>query len=259
MLAKRTSYRRLEVIVPVETDRASIPALQVPHNLTVREVPIGGSPTRCRLRQQKRAVAHARGDHLLFIDWELKPIDSDWLTALLEFSQQAAIGAVGAKLHYPDGSLKHVGILLGVNGVAAPAFHRRPRSSLGYFGMAIAARNYSAVTGECLMTRRAVYDGVGGFDDEMGRFADIDYCLRVIRAGYRVVFTPHAALVHHTASSSNSDADADDANRLRMRWGDRLAQDPYYNPNFSRDTPDYEPALDARAAPEHVTPPSRAD
>ncbi len=196
MLVERTTYRRLEVVLPVQRARASSPALQIPRNLTVREVPMDGSPIRGRFRQQKLAAAHAHGDHLLFLDWGLKPIDSGWLTALLEFSQQAAIGAVGAKLHYPDGSLKHVGILLGVNGVAAPALHRYPRSSLGYFGAAIAARNYSAVSGECLMTRRAVHDSVGGFDDEMGGFADVDYCLRVTRAGYRVVFTPHAALVH---------------------------------------------------------------
>ena len=209
-----------------------------------------GPPIRGRLRQQKLGAAHAHGDHLLFLDWGLKPIDSGWLTALLEFSQQAAIGAVGAKLHYPDGSLKHVGILLGVNGVAAPALHRYPRSSLGYFGAAIAARNYSAVSGECLMTRRAVHDSVGGFDDEMGRFADVDYCLRVTRAGYRVVFTPHAALVQSKEASSSSDADADGANRLRMRWSDRLAQDPFYNRNFSRDTPDYGLDLTASPAPE---------
>ena len=143
------------------------------------------------------------------LDWD-HAIDSGWLTALLEFSQQAAIGAVGAKLHYPDGSLKHVGMLLGVNGVAAPALHRYPRSSLGYFGAAIAARNYSAVSGECLMTRRAVHDSVGGFDDEMGGFADVDYCLRVTRAcRVRVVFTPHArALVREPGGEFGRDADA---------------------------------------------------
>ena len=197
------------------------------------------SPIRGRLRQQKRAAAHARGDHLLFLDWGLEPINHDWLTALLEFSQQAAIGAVGAKLHYSDGSLKHVGILLGVNGVAASALHGYPRSSMGYFGAALAARNYSAVSGECLMTRRAVHDRVGGFDDEMGGFADIDYCLRVTREGYRVVFTPHAALIQKNSAGSSSDADPNDVDQLRKRWSDRLARDPYYNPNFSRETPDY--------------------
>jgi GT2 family glycosyltransferase len=248
-LVERTSYRRIEILVPVQRAGACHSPLRVPREMPVREVPIDGLPIRGRRQQQQRAAAHARGDHLLFLDWGLKPIDSTWVTALLEFSQQAAIGAVGAKLHYPDGSLKHIGIVLGVNGVAAPALHRHPRSSLGYWGTAIAARNYSAVSGECLMTRRAVYESVGGFDEEMGEFADVDYCLRVTEAGYRVVFTPHAALIQDKLSSSTFDTDAHDANRFRMRWGDRLAHDPYYNPNFSRDTPDYEPNLTASSLP----------
>lgn len=249
MLVERTAYRRLEVVLPTTSARVSSRALQLPRNLTVRQVPSDGAAVSGRLRQQKLAATHARGDHLLFLDWGLQPIDREWLTALLEFSQQAAIGAVGAKLHYPDGSLKHVGILLGVNGVAAPAIHRYPRSSLGYFGAAIAARNYSAVSGECLMTRRAVHDRVGGFDDEMGGFADIDYCLRVIDAGYRVVFTPYADLIQDKAAIASREAGADDANRLRKRWSDRLVHDPYYNRNFSRNTPDYEPDLAANTPP----------
>jgi glycosyltransferase involved in cell wall biosynthesis len=239
MLVERTTYRRLEVVLPLETAAASYPTFAIPSELTVRTVPIVGPPIRGRLPQQRRAAAHAAGDHLLFLEWGLEPINSDWLIALLEFSQQPAIGAVGAKLHYSDGALKHIGILLGVNGVAAPALHGYPRSAMGYFGAALAARNYSAVSGDCLMTRRAVHDGVGGFDDEMGGLADVDYCLRVTRSGYRVVFTPHAALIQKSPASSSWAADPNDANHLRMRWSDRLAQDPYYNRNFSRTTPDY--------------------
>jgi len=249
MLAKRTTYRRLEVLLPVTKSRASDLALRIPPNLTVREVPMDASPIRGRLHQQKRAAADARGEHLLFLDWGLKAIDSEWLTALLEFSQQAAIGAVGAKLYYPDGSLKHIGIVLGVNGVAAPAFHLHPRSSFGYWGTAVAVRNYSAVSGDCLMTRREVYNGIGGFDDEMGAFADVDYCLRLTRAGYRVVFTPYAPLVHDKSSNSSTARNADDENSLQRRWRDHLARDPYYNPNFSRDAPDYEPKLTALTKP----------
>jgi glycosyltransferase involved in cell wall biosynthesis len=245
MLDERTTYRRFEVVLPVgglcDCD------LKIPRNLTVRRVPVEGMPMRWRLQQQKRAAVHAGGDHLLFLDWGLQAMDGDWLTALLEFSQQSPIGAVGAKLHHSDGSLRHIGILLGVNGVAAPAFHHHPRSSMGYWGTAIAARNYSAVSGECLMTRRAVYDQVGGFDDQMGSLADVDYCLRVTAAGYRVVFTPHAALVHEDPASQSSNVDAQDANQLHMRWSDRLARDPYYNSNLSRDSPDYEPDLSVHA------------
>ena len=110
---------------------------------------------------------------------------------------------------------------------------------------AIAARNYSAVSGECLMTRRSVYDQIDGLDDGMGGLADVDYCLRVTAAGYRVVFTPHAALVQDDSWSQTMAPDAQDANRLQMRWHDRLTRDPYYNSNLSRDAPDYEPDLSA--------------
>jgi GT2 family glycosyltransferase len=186
------------------------------------------------------AAAHARGDHLLFLDWGLQAVDGDWLTALLEFSQQAAIGAVGAKLHYPDGSLAHIGILLGVNGVASPAFHRHPRSSMGYWATAIAARNYSAVTGTCMMTRRGVFEQVGAFNAEMGRLADLDYCLRVTDAGYRVVFTPHAVLVDDDRRDPGADTARDDEQRFRAAWSGRIARDPFYNKNLSRSSPDYE-------------------
>jgi GT2 family glycosyltransferase len=210
----------------------------------MREARMDGTGPSNRLQQQAVAAAHARGDHLLFLDWGLYALDSLWLTALLELSQQSAIGVVGAKLHYADGSLEHIGMLLGVNGVAAPACHRYPRSSPGYWGSAIAARNYSAVSGACMMTRRSVFEQVGAFREEMGGLADLDYCLRVTDGGYRVVFTPHAALVHDEAVESHaSGATAEDELRFRRLWGDRLARDPYYNFNLSRQSPDYEPAL----------------
>jgi GT2 family glycosyltransferase len=239
-LAEHTSYRRFEVVQPVGSDGANETSLQIPGTLPIREVRTDAALPPNRLHQQGMAAGHARGDHVLFFDWGLEALDSDWLTALLEFSQQSAIGVVGAKLHYPDGALKHIGIVLGVNGVAAPACHRHPGSSLGYWGTAIAARNYSAVSGICMMTRRDVYEQVGGMDGEMGGLADVDYCLRVTAAGYRVAFTPDARLVHESLPGP-SDADlTPDANHLRKRWGDRLARDPYYNINLSRNSPDYE-------------------
>ena len=242
LIDQRTAYRRFEVVVAVR-DAADVSRLRAPSALTLRTVPLDAPPCRSTLGQQKRAAALAHGDHLLFLSWGLQPMDADWLTGLLEFSQLQPVGAVGAKLHHPDGSLKHIGILLGVNGVAACALHRHPRSSMGYWGTAIAARNYSAVTGECLMTRRAVFDQIGGFDEEMGALADVDYCLRVTAAGYRVVCTPHAALMDDESWDRPDPAGGQDASRLQMRWSARLARDPYYNSNLSRDAPDYEPDL----------------
>ncbi len=243
-LADRTSYRRFEVVVVTTEEVADDRVARMLSTLPCREVRVAAAQLPGRVGQLRMAAAHAAGEHLLFLDWGMHALDSDWLTALLEYSQQPGIGAVGGKLVYPDGSLKHIGLVLGVNGVAARAFHRHSPSSLGYWGTAIAARNYSAVSGACLMTRRRLFEEAGGFQDEMGSLADIDYCLRVIAAGHRVVFTPHAKLVHAASEDSVDEAAVNgQASRLREVWGDRVTNDPYYNANFSRHTPDYEPDL----------------
>jgi O-antigen biosynthesis protein len=205
--------------------------------------------TRYRHFELVATVGQARGEHFLYLDPRLRPLGDEWLTALLEFSQQDPIGAVGAKLLYADGSLKHIGLLPGVNGTVAPAFHRHPRSSLGYWGTAIAARNYSAVSGDCLMTRRTVFEAASGFTQECGTYADVDYCLRVRAAGYRIVFTPHAVLTEYGPPDPITRRETRaDASRLRTIWGERLLRDPYYNQNLSRETPDYEPDLSAAAS-----------
>jgi GT2 family glycosyltransferase len=133
-----------------------------------------------------------------------------------------------------------------VCGIAAHAFHTHPGSSPGYAGSAMLPRNYSAVTGACMMTRRDVFERVGGFNERLATdFNDIDYCLRLRRAGYRVVFTPYARLLHLESSSfglrRQSPAEADE---MRRAWGPVLERDPYYNPNLTRDFPDYRLKLD---------------
>src|SRR5439155_4683245 len=142
------------------------------------------------------------GEHLVIFNDDLEVITSEWLTALLEYSQQPAIGAVGAKLLFPDGRLQHIGMVLGVCGGAAHAFHCAPPGSGGYYSSAKGARNYSAVTGACMMTRRNVFEQVGGFNEKLAiDFNDIDYCLRVRQDGYRIVFTPYAELYHYDSGT----------------------------------------------------------
>jgi GT2 family glycosyltransferase len=163
------------------------------------------------------------------------------LAAMLEYSQEPGVGAVGAKLLYPDGRLQHIGIVLGVAGVAAHPFHQHPGVSPGYAGSAIIVRNYSAVTGACLMSRKSVFEEVGRFDERFPTdFNDVDYCLRLRRAGYRVVFTPWAQLYHHESASfgvRRHDFEAFD--EMRRRWADVIDRDPFYNPHLTRDFPDY--------------------
>jgi hypothetical protein len=191
-------------------------------------------------RKINYAVGNATGEFVLLLNDDVEVINPDWLTAMLEYASQDAIGAVGAKLFYPDGRLQHVGVATGVCGIAAHLLHQHDGGSSGCGHAAFAVRNCSAVTGACLLTRRAVYDQVGGFDERMAvDFNDVDFCLRVRAAGYRIVFTPYARLYHHESGSFGSRVQHPrDTEAMRQIWGAALDRDPYYNPNFSRDFPD---------------------
>ena len=188
------------------------------------------------------AVRRSSGSHIVCLDAQLEPTDGGWLTALLEYSRQEAVGAVGGKILYADGRVRHIGLVLGVGPGVARAMHGHPGASYGYFSSAIGVRNYSAVSGECLMTRRALFDRVGGFDERLPwSVADVDYCLKAGRAGCRSVFTPYAQLRRRPSAPAGEPApDAGAIAALRHVWGDRLDRDPYYNSNLSRQTPDYE-------------------
>ena len=192
-------------------------------------------------RKVNAGVLASHGSHVLLFNDDIEAIDPEWMTSMLEYSQDPAIGAVGAKLLYPDGRLQHVGMLLGVAGIAAHAYHQHSGSTHGYFGCVIGPRNVSAVTGACLMTRREIFNEVGGFDEAFPTdFNDVDYCLRVRQAGYRIVYTPYAQLYHHESASFGArQQDPLGAEEMRRRWGRVLEKDPYYNPNLTRDYPDY--------------------
>ena len=192
-------------------------------------------------KDQPRRGGGAQGEHLLLLNDDIEALDEEWLEAMLEYSQLDGVGAVGAKLLYPDGRLQHIGLVLGVCGVAAHAFHQHPGSSFGYASSAVGVRNYSAVSAACLMTRRAVFDEVGGFDPQFPvDFNDVDYCLRVRRAGHRIVFTPYARLTHREQESTGRrQPRARDEARFRERWSAVLDRDPYYNPNLCSQHADY--------------------
>jgi GT2 family glycosyltransferase len=128
-----------------------------------------------------------------------------------------------------------------VCGLAAHAFHRAPGSTTGYFGSVGVTRECSAVTAACMMSRKAVFEEVGGFDEELPvDFNDVDFCLRLRAAGYRILFTPYAELTHHESASFGRRVQSQaESSRMRQRWGAVLARDPYYNPNLSKLFSDY--------------------
>ncbi len=181
-----------------------------------------------------RAARDARGDFLLFLNDDVQVVAPDWMEALAEQAQRPDVAATGAKLLYADGRVQHAGLVLGLEGAVGHAFRLLGRDSPGHLGLAQATRECSAVTGACLMTRRRVFEELGGFDERFRvAYSDVDYCLRGWERGYRVIFVAHA-LLHHLESATRSGAVPRDAAMLRRRWGDLVARgDPYYNPNLS--------------------------
>ncbi|MEO7274563.1 MAG: glycosyltransferase, partial [Vicinamibacterales bacterium] len=240
-VVEKTAYRHYELIVVADAAGVlpeTARALEGTRHQVLRFERLGLFNFSAKVNA---GVAAASGEHVLLFNDDLEVTAPAWLEAMIEYAQESAVGAVGAKLLYPDGRLQHVGMVLGVAGVAAHAFHQHPGVSPGYAGSAVMVRNYSAVTGACLMSRRQVFHEVGGFDERFPiDFNDVDYCLRLGRAGYRVVFTPFAQLVHHESASFGArQQDLGAVAEMRRRWGSAIARDPYYNPNLTRDFPDY--------------------
>ena len=191
-----------------------------------------------------RAVEHATGEYVCLLNNDIEVITPDWLAELVSIAAQPGTGAVGARLWYPDRTLQHGGVVFGLGGVAGHIHHALHRWQPGYFGRALCVQNLSAVTAACLVIRKAVYVEVGGLDEELAvAFNDVDFCAKVLRAGYRNVWTPHAELYHHESASRGSDMDPDKYERfvrevhwIQARWPDLIAHDPAYNPNLTLDT-----------------------
>jgi GT2 family glycosyltransferase len=177
---------------------------------------------------------------LLFLNYHTEVVESDWLTTMVEHVQRREVGAVGPRLLYPDHTVRHAGIVLGVGGIAEHAFRGLPAEAPGVCRQLQATRNYSAVTGACLLTRREVFDEVGGFDESLpDNLADVDLCLKMRRAGYVIIYTPFAKLLDHEPATRRQTVESDEVNLMRERWPDILKRDPYYNPNLSRERADF--------------------
>ena len=186
-------------------------------------------------------MAQTESPWLLFLNNDTEVIDGSWLTTMAEHVQRVEVGAVGPRLLYPDDTVQHAGIVLGVGGIAEHAFRGFPAEAPGVCRQLQATRNYSAVTGACLLTRREVFDEVGGFDEERlpVTFNDVDLCLKMRGAGYLVVYTPFAKLYHHESASRRRSVEPMETKVMQERWSELLADDPYYNPNLSRERADF--------------------
>lgn len=187
------------------------------------------------------AVANCDGDVIGLVNNDIEAIHADWLREMVSQAIRPEIGAVGAMLYYPNDTIQHAGVLLGVGGVANHAYCGKPRGYHGMMSRGLLVQRLSAVTAACLLVRRSVYDEVGGLDSRLQvAFNDIDFCLRVRAAGYNNLWTPFAELYHHESASRGVEDTPAKKQRfegevafMMRRWGEVLNHDPAYNPNLS--------------------------
>ncbi len=188
-------------------------------------------------------AAQASGDILCFLNDDTEVISIDWLDQLVARVSLPKVAAAGPKLYYPNGTIQHAGVILGlgVSGVAGHACHGLPRGSLGYFGRPYLERDVSGITAACMAIRAEVFRMIGGFDEAMPlAYNDVDLCLRLRAAGWRIIWTPVAELMHQGSASlgrhdigAHAEQYARDVALMRQRWQSVLDADPFYNRNLS--------------------------
>lgn len=187
-------------------------------------------------------ASYASGEYFVLLNNDIEMITEGWLEEMLGNCQRPEVGIVGARLYYPDNTVQHAGIVAGIDGIAANMFPGLRRGQEGYFHKAAIQLNYSAVTAACLMVPREVYQAVGGLEEQLCvAFNDVDFCLRVRREGYLVVYDPYVEAYHYESKSRGQEDTKEKVRRFgeeieffRTRWIHLLKEgDPYYNPNFS--------------------------
>lgn len=239
---EKTGYPHFEIVV-LDND-SQLPGTfkfleELKRDRRIRVHPAPGEFNYSRLNNL--GVSLAGGQFVALMNNDLEVINGDWLGEMLSHAVRPEIGAVGARLWYPDGTLQHAGVIVGAGGVASH-LHGGTREDDGYFSRPHLTQNYGAVTGACLLLRAETYRAIGGLDETnlAVTFNDIDLCLRLTAAGYRIVWTPHAEFIHHeSASRGIEDTFAKqrrflaEAQFMRDKWGQRLEHDPFYNPNLS--------------------------
>ena len=213
------------------------------------------------------AVEQAGGEVVCLMNNDMEVITPDWLEEMTSQTLRPEIGAVGALLYYPDDTIQHAGVVLGLGGVAGHIFSRMPRGTDGYFNRARLVQNFTAVTAACLVVRRSTYRQVGGLNEKLKvAFNDVDFCLKVHAAGFRNLWTPHAEFYHHESASRGAEDTTEKHRRfvseveyMQAHWHRHIADDPAYNLNLGTDdgqcrlaSPPRVPLLRASAVPEAV-------
>jgi GT2 family glycosyltransferase len=242
-LDRATSYRNKEVIV-LDNDSAEAETKAYFAALSQRpDIRIAPAPGPFNYpRLINLGASQARGEFLMTLNNDIEAFEPDWLNELVSQGSRPGVGLVGCLLLYPDHSVQHAGVIVGLSGVAGHMYADAAPDDPGYAGRARVTQDLSAVTGACQLMRRVLFEKLGGLDERHLAVAynDIDFCLRVREAGLRVIYTPHARLLHHHSASRGSDIRVErlasftwEREYMRARWAHVIFDDPFFNPNLS--------------------------
>ena len=257
-LYAKTTYENFEVLVIENNsaDRATFAYYKkLPERYeNVRVVTYNGGFNFSAINNFGRRYAH--GQYLLLLNNDVEVINGDWLTQMVGECSQPGVGICGAMLYYPDDTVQHAGVVTGLGGYAGHSHKFHKRGGSGYMFRLATVQDYSAVTAACLLVRTAVYDAVRGLDEAFTvAFNDVDFCLRVRDAGWRIVWTPYAELYHYESKSRGSDEkdaakkarfDAEHDRLYAVHGKENILHDPYYSPSLSKDYEDFRESADLR-------------
>ena len=249
-ILQKSSYPSYEIIV-VENNSETKEIFDyykvLEHHENIRVVKYEGDFNYSRINNF--GVSFAKGKYVLLLNNDMKVITREWMEELLMYAQRPDVAAVGGKLYYADNSIQHAGIVIGLGAhrAAGHTHYKDDKMHLGYMGRLCYAQDVTAVTGACLLVGRQQYDEVGGLDEAFSvAFNDVDFCLKLRRAGYLNVFTPFCELFHYESKSRGMEEGEklkrfqNEVALFREKWKAELeAGDPYFNPNFSLDYSDY--------------------
>ena len=247
-IRKKTSYRNYEIII-VENNSEEPETFAFYKKIAGEKIKIVTWEGEFNYSAINNfGVRHARGDYLLLLNNDVEIINGDWLTEMLSHCQRKEVGIVGAKLYYPDNTIQHAGIIIGIGGVAGSVFVGLPRAFSGYLHKASIQLDLSAVTAACMLVKRSVFEQVGGLEEKLKvAFNDVDFCLRVREKGYLVVYDQYAELYHYESKTRGAEDTKEKIRRfqteieyMRSHWIGLLKKgDPYYNCNLSLTKWDY--------------------
>lgn len=247
-ILRRTTYGNYEILVVDNNSQESATKRYLKQISKYDKVRVLSYPEPFNFAAMNNfAARQARGSILGLVNNDIEVISPNWLQDMVQHAVRAEVGAVGAQLYYADDTIQHAGVTLGICGVAGHNFKRQNRGSRGYMSRAQLTQNVAAVTAACLLVRKALYEQVGGLDEEFAvALNDVDFCLKLLQIGFRNVYVASAQLYHKESASRGREDTAAKQQRfnhevelLTRRWGEWMQADPYYNPNLTLEREDF--------------------